>query len=400
MELYRAGKALRMRMEKAKILVTGANGFLGTRLVEFLALAYRADVRALVRDLGRSVRLCRLPVEILLGDVRDERAIERALDGCSIVIHCASGIDATKPHASSTFLGTEIVARAAHLKKVQRFVHISSAAVYGSPGEVEVNESYPLRRRWKRDVYGAAKIAGEQFVHELFLKGLCATIIQPTIIYGPYSAEWSTHPLQVLKTNDYVLPKGGVLSPVYVDDVVRAIVLAATKPEAVGNRYIVSSSDSIEWSYFYQAYTRMGTIGRAFAVTDDEYSQLVRQRKAKSNFAALARLVVQQPEIRKAAAANSVLVWSYNLAKRCLSAEHLSQLRAGHLRGASGPTSRPAETEQSAAFLPGPGLWQLYKSPSRYSIEKAKRELGYQAQIDLKMGMELTAEWARWSRLI
>jgi len=144
----------------------------------------------------------------------------------------------------------------------------------------------------------------------------------------------------------------------------------------------------------------MGTIGRAFAVTDDEYSRLVRQRKAKSNFAALARLVVELPEIRKAAAANSVLVWSYNLAKRCLSAEHLSQLRAGHLRGASGPTSRPAETEQSAAFLPGPGLWQLYKSPSRYSIEKAKRELGYQAQIDLKMGMELTAEWARWSRLI
>jgi nucleoside-diphosphate-sugar epimerase len=388
-----------MRIEKAKILVTGANGFLGTRLVEFLALAYRADVRALVRDLGRSVRLCRLPVEIALGDVRDERAIERALDGCSIVIHCASGIDATKPHASSTFLGTQIVARAAHLQKVQRLVHISSAAVYGSPGEVEVDESYPLRLRWKRDMYGAAKIAGEQLVHELILKGLCATIIQPTIIYGPRSAEWSTHPLQVLRTNDYVLPKGGLLSPVYVDDVVRAIVLAATKPEAVGNRYIVSSSETVEWNYFYQAYTGMGTIGRVFAVTDDEYSRLVRQRKSKSNFAALARLIVQQPEIRNAAQENSVLVWSYNLTKRYLPPEHLSQLRAGHLQGASGSTSSSGETERPA-FLPGTGLWQLYKSPSRYSIEKAKRELGYRAQIDLKMGMELTAEWARWSRFI
>jgi nucleoside-diphosphate-sugar epimerase len=389
-----------MTLEKAKVLVTGANGFLGTRLVEILALAYRADVRALVRDLGRSVRVCRLPVEIALGDVRDERAIQRAVDGCSIVVHCASGVDAREPRGSSTFLGTKIVARAAQLQKVQRFVHISSAAVYGSPGEVEVNESYPLKPRWKNDVYGAAKIAGEHLVHGQFLHGLRAAIIQPTIIYGPYSAEWSVHPLKILRAADYLLPKGGVLSPVYVDDVVDAIILAATKIEAVGNRYIISGSETVDWVHFYQAYSRMGAKGRVFAVADEEYSNLVRQRKSKTSLAKLARLVARQPEIINAARENSFCVWSYNLAKRFLSRERLFQLRANHSRGASVTAFRSAEAEKLAAFLPDAALWKLYTSPSRYSVDKAKHELGYGPQVNIARGMELTAEWARWARLI
>jgi nucleoside-diphosphate-sugar epimerase len=396
MELYRARKAVRMTIEKAKILITGANGFLGTRLVEFLALAYRADVRALVRDLGRSVRLCRLPVEIVLGDVRDERAIERAIDGCSIVVHCASGIDARKPRASSTFLGTQIVARAAHLHKVQRFVHISSAAVYGSPGAVEVNENYSLSPRWKNDVYGAAKIAGENLVHGFFLQGLRAAILQPTIIYGPYSGEWSSHPLQILRTANYVLPKGGLLSPVYVDDVVHAIILAATKIEAVGRRYIICGSETVDWIQFYQAYARMGTKGRVFAVGDNEYAYLVKERKSKASLANLAQLVAQHPDIRNAAKENSFLIWSYNLARRLLPEEHLLQLKAN----ARGSVFSLRQAEMPAAFLPGTGLWKLYKSPSRYGVEKAKHELGYRPQTDLKRGMELTAEWARWARLI
>jgi nucleoside-diphosphate-sugar epimerase len=333
--------------------------------------------------------------------VRDERAVQRAIDGCSIVVHCASGVDARQPRASSTFLGTEVVARASQLQKVQRFVHISSAAVYGSPGKVEVNESCPLRPRWKNDLYGAAKIAAEHLVHGYLLqKGLRATIIQPTIIYGPYSAEWSSHPLQILSAANYVLPKGGLLSPVYVDDVVHAIILAATKVEAIGQRYIVSGSETVDWIQFYQGYARMGTKGQVFAVADDEYSYLAKQQKSKTSLAELARLIARHPEIRNAARENSFARWSYNLAKRLLSEERLSELKTNHWRGAGGLALRRVEAEEPAAFLPGAGLWKLYKSPCRYSVEKAKRELGYRPQIDLERGMELTAEWARWARLL
>jgi nucleoside-diphosphate-sugar epimerase len=388
-----------MTLEKAKILVTGASGFLGARLVEFLALAYRADVRALVRDLGRSVRVCRLPVEIALGDVRDEGAVQRAIDGCSIVVHCASRIDGWQPRASTTFLGTKIVARAAHVQKVQRFVHISSAAVYGSPGEVEVNESYPLKPRWKNDVYGTAKIAAEHLVHGYLLEGLPAAVIQPTIIYGPYSAEWSIHPLQILRAANYVLPKGGLCSSVYVDDVVRAIILAATKIEAIGQRYIVSGSETVDWIQFYQAYARMGMKGRVVAAADEEYSYLLKQHKSKTRLTDLAGLIARNPEVRNAARENSWVIWSYNLAKRFVPQERLLQLK-NNSQKASGAAFRSDETKKPAAFLPEAGLWKLYKSPSRYSVEKAKRELGYRPQVNLEKGMALTEEWARWARLI
>jgi nucleoside-diphosphate-sugar epimerase len=399
MELSYALKAVQMTLENLKILVTGANGFLGTRLVEFLALGYGANVRALVRDLSRSVRICRLPVEIVLGDVRDERAVQRVMDGCSIVVHCASGIDARSPRASSTFMGTNIVARVARQQKVQRFVHISSAAVYGSPGEVEVNESYPLKQRWKNDVYGAAKIAGEHLVHKFFLEGLPSTIIQPTIIYGPYSAEWSIHPLETLRTSNYVLPKGGLLSPVYVDDVVRAIILAATRTEAVGQRYIVSGSENMDWISFYEAYAKMGVNGRVLSAPADAYSKLVNQHKSRIGLRDLARLIVGQPEIRTAAKNNSLVMWSYRWAKRLVSDKHFSRLKGSHLR-AGATLSSITDDLPRAAFLPAPGLWELYKSPSRYSIEKVKHELGYRPQIKFQKGMELTAEWARWVRLI
>jgi nucleoside-diphosphate-sugar epimerase len=339
-------------------------------------------------------------VEIVLGDVRDERVVARAIDGCSIVVHCASAVDAgLQPRASSTFLGTKIVARVALQQKVQRFVHISSAAVYGSPGEVEVTEGFPLRPRWKNDVYAAAKIAGEHLVLNSFLEGLRAAIIQPTIIYGPYSGEWSIHPLRILRTADYALPQGGLLSPVYVDDVVRAIILAATKKEAEGQRYIISGSETIEWTKFYQAYARMHAKGQVLAITDDEYSCLAKQRRSQTSFAELARLIARHPEIRRAARKNPSLRWLYNFSKRFRFQNRL-QFRAKHSIGASGSAFRLGEAEKPAAFLPGAVLWKLYKGRSRYSIEKAKRELGYHPQIGLEWGMELTAQWARWARLI
>jgi len=229
---------------------------------------------------------------------------------------------------------------------------------------------------------------------------LRAAIIQPTIIYGPYSAEWSTHPLTILRAANYVLPKGGLLSPVYVDDVVRAIILAATKSEAIGQRYIVSGSETVDWIRFYQAYARMGAKGQVIGVTDDEYSHLAKQRKSKTSFAELTRLIARHPEIRKVARKNSFLRWSYNLSKRLLPQGRLAQLTASYSRGASGTGFRQGEAEEPAVFLPGAGLWKLYKSPSRYSVEKARRELSYRPQIDLERGMELTSEWARWARLI
>ena len=109
-----------------------------------------------------------------------------------------------------------------------------------------------------------------------------ATIIQPTIIYGPYSTEWSVAPLNTLRQANYVVPTTGRCNPVYVDDVVRAIILAATKHNAIGKRYIVSGRETVSWSEFYGYYSRMGTEGQVIAAGEDEYRLLAKQKSTKT----------------------------------------------------------------------------------------------------------------------
>jgi hypothetical protein len=72
------------------------------------------------------------------------------------------------------------------------------------------------------------KISAEELVRNLSERGLPALIIEPTIIYGPYSGEWSIHPLRILHQANYALPPGGLCNPVYVDDVVTAVGVRAT----------------------------------------------------------------------------------------------------------------------------------------------------------------------------
>jgi nucleoside-diphosphate-sugar epimerase len=387
-----------MTLRKAKVLVTGANGFLGARLVEFLALEYRADVRALVRDVRRSVRLCRLPVEIVVGDVRDERSVQRAVEGCSIVVHCASAVDAGNPRSSSTFVGTKIVTHAARQQNVARLVHVSSAAVYGSPGNVDVNEDFPLKERWEGDVYGAAKIAGEEIITEYCSNGLAATIIQPTIIYGPYSSEWSIAPLDILRRGNYVVPMSGRCNPVYVDDVVRSILLAATNRNAVGKRYIVSGRETLSWKEFYGYYSRMSPEGQVIAAGEEEYRSLARQEPAKT-LGEVLRAIARSSEVRNVAKDNRVVKGMYAFAQRMISEKRLRRLKGAWLQKTSEAHYR-ANDAKRPSICPGSGLWKLYGNDARYCIKKATDEMGYEPQVSLEYGMQLTEEWAKWARLI
>jgi nucleoside-diphosphate-sugar epimerase len=387
-----------MTLKNARILVTGANGFLGGRLVEFLSVRYQAEVRALVRDPRRSVRLCRLPVEMVVGDVRDERSMQRAIEGCSIVVHCASAVDASSPRASSTFVGTKIVARAAREHHVARLVHVSSAAVYGSPGNVDVDEEYPLKERWKGDVYGAAKIAGEQIIMDGCSQGLAATIIQPTIIYGPYSTEWSIAPLNTLRQANCVVPTTGRCNPVYVDDVVHGIILAMTSDKAIGKRYIVSGREIVNWSEFYGYYARMGTEGQVIAHDENEYRMLSKQTPGKT-LGEVVRAVARSSEVRSVAKDNRLFQTMYAFAQRVIPEKSLRRIKSGVSQRASSVDSRAGGATRPS-ICPAPTLWNLYKNESRYSIAKATNEIGYQPQIGLEHGMELTGEWAKWARLI
>ncbi|WP_372400680.1 SDR family NAD(P)-dependent oxidoreductase (plasmid) [Azospirillum sp. HJ39] len=181
---------------KGKILVTGADGFIGSHLVEALVSA-GADVRALVQynSLGRQGWLdhvderTRRSIEVVPGDVRDHGFMRNTVAGCRTVLHLASLIaipfsyQAPGSYLDTNVQGTLAILDAARDAGVERFVHTSTSEVYGTAQRVPIDESHPLNAQ---SPYAASKIAADQFAlsyHRSF--GLPVVVIRPFNTYGP-----------------------------------------------------------------------------------------------------------------------------------------------------------------------------------------------------------------------
>lgn len=238
-----------------RIAVTGANGFIGARTVEYLALATGARVHACVRGFHSLGRLAELPQERLSfhrADVLDGDAVRAALAGCDTVVHCAYGSEGDDERRwAVTVEGTRTVARAAAHAGARRFVHLGTAAVHDTAGRAVLDESTPLLDPGDRG-YEAAKRAADEAVAA---SGLDAVILRPTVVYGPWGKDWTATPLARLARGVAGLPTGaggGACNAVYVDDVARAVVLACDRP-ATGP-LLVAGDEAVTWGRFYDAF--------------------------------------------------------------------------------------------------------------------------------------------------
>ena len=168
------------------MLVTGASGFVGARLVERLALESNAIPRVLVRSIGRAARLSRLPIEIAVGDVRDRNAVDAAVRDCSIVVHCARGTHGTLDERRAVDVeGARNIFESSIHARVARVVHTSTVAVYGVPDSGFVEEGRPYGD--DGDPYAEAKREAERVALH-YAKQLPVVVVQPTVVYGPAPA--------------------------------------------------------------------------------------------------------------------------------------------------------------------------------------------------------------------
>ncbi len=183
-----------------RVVVTGADGFIGSHVVEALVKA-GAEVTALalytgldshgwlddldppIRDSVRRVR----------GDVRDGGFVLRLLEGQEICMHLAALIaiphsyDAPRSHVDVNLVGTLNVLEAARAHGLERMVHTSTSEVYGTARRVPIDESHPLQGQ---SPYAASKIGADMLV-EAFARsfGLPAVILRPFNTYGPRQSE-------------------------------------------------------------------------------------------------------------------------------------------------------------------------------------------------------------------
>ncbi len=238
-------------------LVTGATGLIGSRLVPRLIDQGRS-VRALVRPHSDVTQLTRDGVHLIAGDLTDSAAVRRAMENAGRVFHCGALVSDWGPRRQFQRVnvdGTRHVIDGALAAGVQRMVHLSSAAVYGYPRtSLPIGEQHPQTPR--SIPYIETKVAAEQLVAQAIrCQGLPAVTLRPVMVFGPGCQNYVGQVVQHLRRGSMVMFDGGrhVAGLAYVDNVVDAICLAATAPEAVGQTMNVCDDSPITWRQYIDA---------------------------------------------------------------------------------------------------------------------------------------------------
>lgn len=222
------------------VVITGANGFVGSALVGRLSRS-GGRVRALVRDPAKAVALQQLPgVEVRAADVRDPASLRGAFAGCAYVIHTAAAMKgALRERRAVNVDGTRNVAEEAATAGVRRVVHISTIGVYGMADlPTEVTED--MGPRPARDPYTVTKAEGEAVLRSVGAeRGLSYCIVRPGNIYGPGSAYWTAAMFKLVKRKAvWFLGDGHATNPlIHIDDLVDLCLACTVAVEAHGKAF-------------------------------------------------------------------------------------------------------------------------------------------------------------------
>lgn len=243
-----------------KVLVTGAGGFIGSHLVERL-VAEGAQVRAFVRYNSRAdaglLKLAppetRSQLEIIGGDLRDEHAIRKAVEGCQVVFHLGALISIPYSYyhpvevAQTNVIGTLNVLTACREAGVERLVHTSTSEVYGTARQVPISEAHPLQGQ---SPYSASKIGADKLAESFHCAfGLPVVTLRPFNTYGPRQSARAVIPAVITQALTQPVIKLGNVNTTrdftFVEDTVRGFMLAAQTPGVEGKTINLGTGSEI-----------------------------------------------------------------------------------------------------------------------------------------------------------
>ncbi len=237
----------------ARVLVTGANGFIGSHLCEYL-VHQGYQVRALVRKTSNREWLEGLPVELFFGDLTSPDTLKDAVAGVQAVLHTAAVVRARRQEdfVRVNYEGTKALAWLAVEAGVEHFVLFSSVAAAG-PGSPdrpldETRTPMPVSN------YGRAKLAAENAVLEL-KERMQVVLLRFPAVYGPRDRDglmlWRTF------ARGWAPVLGGTFSLIYVADAVRAAVLAMERDVPSGAIYFVSDGNCYNYDMIAREWERI-----------------------------------------------------------------------------------------------------------------------------------------------
>jgi NAD dependent epimerase/dehydratase len=250
-----------LNLKNKKILVTGADGFIGSHLTE--ALVRRGyDVRAFVLYnsfnswgwLEESDADVRNSLDVFSGDIRDPHGVTQAMKGCDVVMHLAALIGIPYSyHSPDTYVDTNVkgtlnIVQAARHLGVSKVLHTSTSEVYGTARFVPITEDHPLQGQ---SPYSASKIGADQIAlsfHASF--DTPVTVIRPFNTYGPRQSARAVIPTIITQiASGQRAIKLGSLHPTrdfcYIKDLVRGFIAVAESDRSVGEVINVGSNHEI-----------------------------------------------------------------------------------------------------------------------------------------------------------
>ena len=321
-----------------RILVTGGTGFTGKALVRRL-LDEGHDVIALDYKEGlKTAELREWGAKVVIGSVTDQAIVDGCMEGVEVVQHLAAAfreLNVPKSHYYEVNVNcTRNVLDAAYRNKVRKFIYCSTCGVHGNIDSPPASEDAPIQ---PADYYQQTKYEAEPLVKDYDEKGMRTVIIRPAAIYGPGDPERFFMIYRRVARGRFPMFGNGrtLYHPLYIDNLVDALVLAMQEGKGDGQTYLIA---------------------------DEEY-------------------VTIEDLVRRVARALSVDV-------RVPHFPVIPVVIAGHVVE---KLCKPLKI--TPPIFPRRVDW--YRQNRAFDISKAKRELEYEARVNLDAGLRRTADWYR-----
>lgn len=385
-----------------KVLITGATGFIGGRLAEILH-ELKVPSIALVRNWSAASRLSRLPIGKVHGDLMDRESTKRAVRGCDTVFHCAvdnrtGGVAARR----SIPLITRNLLEAARHAGVSRVVVLSSIAAQGYDPRPEAGkEETPLRGTGVP--YCDGKAEAEKLARKYHRRyGLPVVILRPTVVYGPFAGWTSGIAGGIASGRLTLLDRGeGICNPVYVDNLVHAMLLSTRGDSPVGETFNVSDAKTVPWKTFIEAHAR--ALGEEYLplpeINGEELRAIRREIEAQVPTAfQRAQGLIRDLNMEIEAETHPVFGKRWKKGKHWTKKTLQGPLELLARKIAFGYAPAPPPSNEPPP-PPRPRREDIQIQTSRvvFPIEKARRLMNYDPPFSFEDGMKLTSEWIRWA---
>ena len=352
-------------LDRPTVLITGASGFLGGRIAEVMQMSDFAVPAAAIRQWTRASRIARDPMDIRILDILESSTMDDALKGVDAIVHCAK-----TDSQESIVGGTRNLLEACQRNGVKRFVHISTAEVYGPvSGNVVETDPTPITGR----SYGDWKVEAEKVCMEFNSKGVETAILRPSLIHGPYSNSWSTNMVKRLlsgKWGQFEEHGEGIANLIYVDDLVQAIFLCLVHPEAAGEAFNVNGPDKITWNQY-------------FTLLNDELGR----EPLKTISASKSKL-------------RTKLVGAFGKTTDLILNRYEDKIMEIYMRGGLAHRIMKKIKGEMNATPDTNELNDLFSRQAYYDDRKICSLLGYKPQFDIESSIRATIEWLRLHEVV